>query len=64
MPDLRNFDLNLLDAFKLLVEEQSVSRAAEKMFISQPAMSHILHGVGGDDGVAFDKSGAGSAYQG
>jgi len=40
--DLRNFDLNLLYAFKLLMEERSVSRAAEKMFISQPAMSHIL----------------------
>jgi len=34
--------LNLLYAFKLLMEERSVSRAAEKMFISQPAMSHIL----------------------
>ena len=42
MPDLRNFDLNLLHAFKLLMEERSVSRAAEKMFISQSAMSHIL----------------------
>lgn len=42
MPNLRNFDLNLLHAFKLLMEERSVSRAAEKMFISQPAMSHIL----------------------
>ena len=42
MTDLRNFDLNLLYAFKLLMEERSVSRAAEKMFISQPAMSHIL----------------------
>jgi len=42
MPDLRNFDLNLLHAFKLLMEERSVSRAAKKMFISQPAMSHIL----------------------
>jgi DNA-binding transcriptional LysR family regulator len=34
--------LNLLHAFKLLMEERSVSRAAEKMFISQSAMSHIL----------------------
>ncbi|MGO8845752.1 MAG: LysR family transcriptional regulator [Methylocella sp.] len=34
--------MNLLYAFKLLMEERSVSRAAEKMFISQPAMSHIL----------------------
>jgi DNA-binding transcriptional LysR family regulator len=42
MTELRNFDLNLLLAFKLLVEESSVSRAAEKLFVSQPAMSHIL----------------------
>ena len=42
MTELRNFDLNLLLAFKLLVEERSVSRAAEKMFVSQPAMSHVL----------------------
>ena len=42
MTELRNFDLNLLLAFKLLVEERSVSRAAEKLFISQPAMSHVL----------------------
>ena len=42
MIELRNFDLNLLLAFKLLVEERSVSRAAEKLCISQPAMSHVL----------------------
>ncbi|MDQ6702465.1 MAG: LysR family transcriptional regulator [Pseudomonadota bacterium] len=42
MTELRNFDLNLLRAFKLLVEERSVTRAAEKLFVSQPAMSHVL----------------------
>lgn len=42
MKELRNFDLNLLLAFKLLMEERSVSRAAEKLFISQSAMSHVL----------------------
>ena len=42
MPDVRNFDLNLLVALKLLLEERSVSRAAEKMFVSPSAMSHIL----------------------
>jgi DNA-binding transcriptional LysR family regulator len=42
MTELRNFDLNLLLAFKWLVEERSVSRAAEKLFVSQPAMSHVL----------------------
>lgn len=42
MVNLKSFDLNHLIALKLLVEERSVSRAAEKMFISQPAMSHVL----------------------
>ncbi len=42
MSELRNFDLNLLVAFDLLMQEQNVSRAAELMFVSQSAMSHIL----------------------
>jgi DNA-binding transcriptional LysR family regulator len=42
MTELRNFDLNLLVAFRYLMEERSVSRAAQKMFISQSAMSHVL----------------------
>lgn len=42
MAELRNFDLNLLVAFKVLMEEASVSRAADKMCISQSAMSHVL----------------------
>ena len=42
MPELRNFDLNLLVAFDLLMQEQNVSRAAEHMFVSQSAMSDIL----------------------
>ncbi|MGD9659131.1 MAG: LysR family transcriptional regulator [Methylocystis sp.] len=42
MNELRNFDLNLLIAFKHLLEERSVSRSAEKLFISQSAMSHVL----------------------
>ena len=42
MSELRNFDLNLLVALKLLLEEGNVSRAAAKMFVSPSAMSHIL----------------------
>jgi DNA-binding transcriptional LysR family regulator len=42
MTDLRRFDLNLLIAFDLLMQEQNVSRAAARMFVSQSAMSHIL----------------------
>jgi DNA-binding transcriptional LysR family regulator len=43
MSSLRNFDLNLLLAFDVLMQELNVTRAAEQMFITQSAMSHILH---------------------
>jgi DNA-binding transcriptional LysR family regulator len=35
-------DLNLLKAFRALHEERSVSRAAQRLGIGQPAMSHAL----------------------
>jgi len=41
--NLRNFDLNLLVAFDVLMRECNVSRAAEAMFVSQSAMSHSLN---------------------
>ncbi len=37
-----NFDLNLLRAFDALMRECNVSRAAERMSLSQPAMSNAL----------------------
>src|ERR1043165_8567302 len=40
--DLRRLDLNLLVAFLVLVREKSVSRAAERLFLGQPAMSGAL----------------------
>src|SRR5262245_48739740 len=40
--DFRRLDLNLLVAFQVLVREKSVSRAAERLFIGQPAMSGAL----------------------
>src|SRR5262245_63161385 len=40
--DFRKFDLNLLLAFQVLVRERSVSRAAERLFLGQPAMSGAL----------------------
>jgi DNA-binding transcriptional LysR family regulator len=43
MSNLRNFDLNLLLAFDVLMQERNVTRAAERMFITQSAMSHTLH---------------------
>jgi LysR family transcriptional regulator, mexEF-oprN operon transcriptional activator len=40
--DFRKLDLNLLVAFQVLVREKSVSRAAERLFLGQPAMSGTL----------------------
>jgi len=40
--DFRKLDLNLLVAFQVLVREKSVSRAAERLFLGQPAMSAAL----------------------
>ncbi|MCH2040418.1 MAG: LysR substrate-binding domain-containing protein [Saccharospirillaceae bacterium] len=39
---LRNLDLNLLPVFTALVEEQHLSRAAERLHMSQPAVSNAL----------------------
>ena len=38
----RRLDLNLLVAFDALIAEASVSRAAVRLCIGQPAMSHAL----------------------
>lgn len=38
----KGLDLNLLFALRVLLEERSVSRAAERMNVSQPAMSSAL----------------------
>ena len=40
--NLRNIDIHLLRCFEALMDERSVSRAAERMHLSQPAMSHAL----------------------
>src|SRR5699024_6780183 len=40
--DLRNFDLNLLVAFDAMMSERSVTRAAKRLKVQQPAMSHSL----------------------
>src|SRR5690242_15527447 len=39
---LNRFDLNLLIALDALLKEKNVTRAAERMFVSQPAMSAAL----------------------
>jgi DNA-binding transcriptional LysR family regulator len=38
----RNLDLNLLRALDMLLEERNVTRAAERLGLTQPAMSHAL----------------------
>jgi len=42
MPDLRQFDLNLLLAFDAIYQQRSITRAAQVMSLSQPAMSNAL----------------------
>lgn len=39
---LRHADLNLLPALQALIDEKSVSRAAQRLHLSQPAMSRVL----------------------
>ncbi len=42
MANLRSVDLNLLLALDALLQEESVTRAAERLGLSTPAMSHAL----------------------
>ena len=43
MPTLNNLDLNLLLIFETLITERQVTRAAERVHMSQSAMSHALN---------------------
>jgi len=40
---LYRIDLNLLVAFQVLMQEKNVTRAAERLFVTQPAMSKTLN---------------------
>jgi DNA-binding transcriptional LysR family regulator len=40
--NIRQFDLNLLVALDALLKERNVTRAAERLYLSQPAMSGML----------------------
>nr|WP_321238184.1 LysR family transcriptional regulator [uncultured Tolumonas sp.] len=42
MRDIRNVDLNLLKALDVLLDERSVTRAANKLALTQPAVSGML----------------------
>ena len=65
MPELRNFDLNLLVAFDLLMQEQNVSRAEDCMFVSQSAIHHAEttaateRSVAGQDALRHEANGQG-----
>jgi len=41
-PDIRKLDFNLLLAFRVLLEERNVSRAAERLALTQPTVSGML----------------------
>lgn len=43
MSDIRTLDFNLLKAFVILLDECNVSRAAQRLSVTQPAMSGILN---------------------
>jgi len=58
--DIRAVDLNLLKAFDALISERAVTRAAARIGLSQPAMSHALsrlRGVFADDLFVRTQSG-------
>ncbi len=58
--DIRAVDLNLLKAFDALHAERAVTRAASRIGLSQPAMSHALsrlRGLFGDDLFVRTQSG-------
>jgi DNA-binding transcriptional LysR family regulator len=42
-PDIRNLDFNLLKALDALLDERSVTRAAQRLALTQPAVSGMLH---------------------
>jgi len=42
LAQLRNTDLNLLTVFAVMAEERNISRAAARLFLSQPALSRAL----------------------
>lgn len=42
MKNINNYDLNLLVAFRLMMEVRNVSKVADKLNIGQSAMSHVL----------------------
>src|SRR5271168_4468118 len=58
--DIRGVDLNLLKAFDALMGERAVTRAAGRIGLSQPAMSHALsrlRGLFADDLFVRTQSG-------
>ncbi len=57
---LTRIDLNLLVALQVLIEERNVTRAAERLFVTQPAMSKTLLRLRGTfDDPLFTRCGRG-----
>ena len=55
---LSRLDLNLLVALQALLEEKSVTKAAQRLYVTQPAMSRILQRLRGAlDDQLFTRSG-------
>ncbi|MDJ0926730.1 MAG: LysR family transcriptional regulator [Gammaproteobacteria bacterium] len=42
LPRIRNLDLNLLKVFNAVYNERNISRAAQTLYVSQPAVSNAL----------------------
>ncbi len=42
LEQLARYDIKLLVALQVLLEEENVSRAAERLFVTQSAMSKML----------------------
>jgi DNA-binding transcriptional LysR family regulator len=67
LTQLRQADLNLLVVFAILAEERNVSRAAKRLFLSQPAVSRALQRLRGtfhDDLLVRDAKGYEPTRQG
>jgi Bacterial regulatory helix-turn-helix protein, lysR family len=63
---IRKSDLNLLPALAALLEERSISKAAERHHLSQPAMSRVLQRLRGtfdDDLLVRTRQGIPSPHE-
>jgi len=50
-PQLRTVDLNLLTVFDAVMQEQNITRAAQSLGMSQPAVSNAVARLGNDSNL-------------